>query len=69
MGRLRQGQQKRIVQSYESLGPSPGRNGAGIFDFVPGARSRFLAYQHNVVYIFGHVVSNADENWYLGRGR
>ena len=25
---------------YESLGPSQGRNNAGIFDFVPGARSR-----------------------------
>ena len=25
---------------YESMGPSPGRNGAGISYFVPGARSR-----------------------------
>ena len=31
---------ERRFPYYESLEPSPGRNGAGIFDFVPGARSR-----------------------------
>ena len=29
-----------MFQYYQYLGPSPRRNGAGSFDFVPGALSR-----------------------------
>ena len=57
---------------YEFLKLSPGRNGAGIFYFFSGARSRHIELGLSAkcrVHFLGRGSSNGEETWYVGRGR
>ena len=54
---------------YESTGSSPGRDGAGIFNFVPGALNLGYLTESAMgrVCFLGHGMSIGDETWYVGR--